>query len=372
MKEIRNIVKAYDEARQQGIASVLASVVLVDGSSYRRPGARMIVLEDGAMVGAISGGCLEGDARNKALLTLTERSSRIVIYDTSDEDDAVIGVQLGCEGVIHVLFEYIDPADPANPIELLRKAISVRAQAVLVTLYDTGNKRNPQTGTCLLWEQEGKQSGRIPLSTIAPMVEQDCREVVLTKQSRFTQYNAETGPMQAFIEFLQVPISLVLIGAGNDALPVMQLAELLGWELRVADGRITHARTERFTSACQVLVSKPEAILESIPTDERTCFVLMTHNYNYDLQMLRSLLPTAVPYIGILGPVKKRNRMLDQLKAEGIIITEEMLSRIHGPVGLDIGAETAEEIAASIVAEIQAFFTGRNGGMLKWKKDPIH
>jgi xanthine dehydrogenase accessory factor len=165
---------------------------------------------------------------------------------------------------------------------------------------------------------------------------------------------------------------LVVVGAGNDAIPMMNIADTIGWEVRVVDGRNTHAKPERFVSACQVLVSKPENVLEQIAIDEQTVFVLMTHNYNYDLAMLKALLQRDVKYIGMLGPKKKLDRMLDELKDEGIHLTDKQLNSIYGPVGLEIGAETAEEIALSIIAEIKAVFAGKKGLSLRENKDVIH
>ena len=372
MKEFREIIKAYDGAVLAGKKSVLATIVHLEGSSYRRPGARMLVLEDGSMIGAISGGCLEGDARIKALLTLTEKKSRVVVYDTGDEDDASVGVQLGCEGVIQVLFEYIDPEDPCNPIELLRRALSSRTPVILVSLYDLSNKWAAQIGSCQLYDTNGNATGSNPFSEMDAFLKENTAQVFSSKQSKFLVYQTDTVSTQVFVEYVTVPVSLVIVGAGNDAIPVMQMAEILGWEVRVVDGRNTHAKPDRFISACQILVSKPEAVLKQLVIDDRTCFVLMTHNYNYDLQMLKARLSTKVNYIGVLGPRKKLIKMLDQLKNEGMSIDEEMLARIYGPTGLDIGAETPEEIAVSILAEIQAVFNERNGTMLKWKNKAIH
>ena len=159
VKELREIVKAYDAAVQQGKKTALAAVVHLDGSSYRRPGARMLVNDEGELTGAISGGCLEGDALRKAMFALSQQQSKLVTYDTSDEDDMTIGIQLGCAGVIQVLFEPINPNHPANPIQLLRKALAIRQQAVLVTLFDLSDKRNFQPGTCMLLEADGHLSG---------------------------------------------------------------------------------------------------------------------------------------------------------------------------------------------------------------------
>lgn len=345
MKELLEIVNAYDVAIQAGKHCVLATVVHVEGSSYRRPGARMLVLETGLMIGAISGGCLEGDALKKALLTFTDQQNRLVTYDTSDEDDASVGIQLGCEGVIQVLFEYINYDNSNNPIELIRKAIATRQKSVLITLYDLKNKKGLQEGTILVY-----------------------------KLDEFNQLpdNKKTWTSDVLIQKIEPAISLVIVGAGNDAIPLMQMASILGWDVTIVDGRQTHAKQDRFINACQVLVSKPEKVLEQIKIDHRTCFVLMTHNYQYDLQMIKALLLLDIPYIGLLGPKKKFNRVIEDLNKEGICPSDDQLAKIYGPTGLDIGSETSEEIASSIIAEIQAVLNSQTGSMLKWKETQIH
>jgi xanthine dehydrogenase accessory factor len=372
MKELREIIKAYDAAMHAGKRAALAAVVHLDGSSYRRPGARMLVTDEGELTGAISGGCLEGDALRKALLVLSQQQSKLVTYDTSDEDDATIGIQLGCAGIIQVLFEPILLARPDNPIQLLRKAVAVRQHSVLVTMFSLEDKRNEQPGTCLLMEANGNVSGSIPFPEIEHLVMEDVRSAMQLQQSAFKQYVSNAFTVTAFIEFLQPPVSLVVIGAGNDAIPMMQIADTVGWDVRVVDGRNTHAKPERFVSACQVLVSKPEKVLEQIPIDQQTVFVMMTHNYNYDLAMLKALLPKDIRYIGMLGPKKKLDRMLDELREEGMEITETMLEKVFGPTGLEIGAETAEEIALSIISEIMAVLNQKPGAMLRYKPDVIH
>jgi xanthine/CO dehydrogenase XdhC/CoxF family maturation factor len=372
MKELREIIKAYDAALHAGKKSALAAVVHLDGSSYRRPGARMLVTDEGELTGAISGGCLEGDALRKAMLVLSQQQSKLVTYDTSDEEDATIGIQLGCAGIIQVLFEPINPNNLNNPILLLRKVVALRQKSVLVTLFSLEDKRNEQPGTCLLMEENGNISGTIPFPELQDAIMEDVHEAMRHQASSFKSYAAKNLSVTAFIEFLKPAVSLVVIGAGNDAIPMMQIADTIGWEIRVVDGRSTHAKPERFVSACQVLVSKPEKVLEQVPIDEQTVFVMMTHNYNYDLAMLKELLQRHVTYIGILGPKKKLDRMLDELRNEGMQLSKEQLSSIYGPVGLEIGAETAEEIALSIIAEIRAMLSGKTGSSLRNKQDVIH
>ena len=371
MKELVEIIRAYDQAQKDTMQTVLATVVHVEGSSYRRPGARMLVLENGMMIGAISGGCLEGDALKKALLTFSDKTTRLITYDTSNEDDATVGIQLGCEGVIQVLFEYINHTQQNNPIELIRKACNNRQKSVLVTLFDVQDKKNPLMGTTCLYNEHGHFESNLE-ETINKSIVVDAQQVISNVQPQFTTYQIGEQSINGFLDYIQPPISIVIVGAGNDAIPLSKMADLLGWEVKVVDGRNTHAKKDRFISACQVLVSKPEKVLEQIKIDDRTCFVLMTHNYQYDLEMLKALLPLNINYIGMLGPKKKLEKVLNDLATLEIVPSDGQLESIYGPTGLDIGAETAEEIASSIIAEIQAVFNKKEGSKLKFKTTQIH
>ena len=373
MKELQEIIKKYDVASQKNIKSALVTVVHLDGSSYRRPGARMLVNDDGRITGAISGGCLEGDALKKALFAISEQKNTLFTYDTSKEDDSEMGIHLGCEGLIQVLFESIDSEKEENPIQLLSKALAVRQKAVLVTLFDLDNNQNVQYGTCLLLEENGTLSGKIPLQQFEEAVLKDITDVMQNGESVFKQYKSGDVSVTAFFEFLHPPVSLVVLGAGNDAIPLMKFADVLGWDFRIVDRRDTHANKERYPTASQILVANPDVALEHLAYDNRTFFVLVTHSYKCDYYMLKSLCAAAVPYIGILGPKKKLHRMLEEIQHnEGIHLNADKVATIYGPTGLDIGAETPEEIALSIIAEIQAVLTGKMGGMLKTKNEVIH
>ena len=370
MKEIRDIIKAFEEAQKLGKQTALATVVHVEGSSYRRPGARMLIEDDGQLTGAISGGCLEGDALRKALLVMQERRSRLVTYDTMDDDDAKFGVGLGCNGIIQVLIEPINDVDPNNPIQYLKAINEKRQKAALVTLFSLQDKKDPQHGTCLLLKENGDMIDQTPV--LKDILLADAKDAMINQNSSFKNYISEDHNLTAFIEVIKPPVSVIIIGAGNDVMPLVDMAEILGWETTVVDGRANYAKKERFVSACSVLVAKPEQVLEQIVIDEHTVFLLMTHNYNYDMAMLRQLLQKDVAYIGMLGPKKKRERMLGELKDEGLSFTEQQLSVLHSPVGLDIGAETSEEIALSILAEIKAFFANKDVQSLRTIKEVIH
>lgn len=372
MKELQEIIKIYEAASQQNKKSALVTVVHLEGSSYRRPGARMLVNDDGRITGAISGGCLEGDALKKALFAISEQKNTLFTYDTSKEDDSEMGIHLGCEGLIQVLFEKIDVEKEDNPIQLLRKAIAQRQKAVVVTLFDLNDNQNKQYGTCLLLEENGTLSGKIPIPQIEDAVLKDLAEVMQNGESVFKQYQSDEVSVTAFFEFLHPPVSLVVLGAGNDAIPLMKFADVLGWDFRIVDRRPTHATQERYPTASQILVTNPDVALEQLSYDSRTFFVLVTHSYKCDYYMLRSLCAASVPYVGVLGPKKKLKRILEELEEEGIHLSEEKKATIFGPTGLDIGAETPEEIALSIIAEIQAVLTGTKGGMLTNKSEVIH
>jgi len=372
LKEISEIINAYDKAVLAGKSTALATVVHVDGSSYRRPGARMLVDDEGFLTGAISGGCLEGDALRKAMLALSQQKTKLVTYDTSNEDDMTIGIQLGCAGIIQVLFEPINNSSPYNPIELIRESISRRQHAVLLTLFNLDNKNQEQRGTCLLLQEDGILRGDIQHQDFQDALVNDMKDVLQSGKSIFKSYVDQHQSNTAFIEFMQPAVSLVIVGAGNDAIPMMQIANTLGWDIRVVDGRNTHAKPEKFQTACQVLVSKPEEVLGQLPIDDRTAFVMMTHNYNYDIAMLKALLPIDIPYIGMLGPKKKTARMLKEIQDAGLKIDDKMLEKVYGPTGLELGAETPEEIALSITAEILSVMNGTPGGQLKRKNDVIH
>lgn len=372
MRELDVIIAQYEHLKQAGTEAVLATVVHVEGSSYRRAGARMLVDEFGNITGAISGGCLEGDALRKALHALHQRKNKLVTYDTSDEDDAVIGAQLGCNGIIQVLFEPLDYADELNPCELLKKVIDKNDPTAIVVQFNL-KKSKEQEGTKLIISENLEIVGRKPVQYFLDNILEQARLTLKYKSHHFVEYLTGEEKQQVFIQNYQPPVKLIIVGAGNDAQILSQQAELLGWNVVVTDGRPTHANKERFTSSCQIIVSKPEQTLENIVLDYRSCFVLMSHNYNYDLAVLRLLLgKQMIPYIGILGPLKKYQRMLKDLDEDGFDLSNEQLNKIYAPVGLEVGAETPAEIGLSILAEIQSVLTGKSGRSLREKSSPIH
>jgi xanthine dehydrogenase accessory factor len=362
VKELQEIVIAFDRAQQAGKLTALATVVHVDGSSYRRPGARMLVTDDGELTGAISGGCLEGDALRKARLVMAKQTSLLVTYDTTDDDDAKFGVGLGCNGIIHILIEPINADHEHNPIAFFKRFLSSREPVVMVTIFDMNNRQSPQYGTCLLVDQQGGSIGVLPDSAVSEVILFDAAQVLKnanTASNKYHYYDSFT----CMIELLQPALSLVIVGAGNDAIPLVQMATVLGWQTTIVDGRTNYATVERFPSAGKVIVAKPNEVISRVAIDARTVFMLMTHNYNYDVALLSALLGFPLPYIGVLGPKKRLMRILDEIMSEPTIP-----DNLYGPAGLDIGSENAEEIALAIVSEIQSVLNKRKGESLRTKQ----
>ena len=366
-KEITDILLACREAQENGRRVALATVVHVEGSSYRRPGARMLVEDNGKMTGAISGGCLEGDALRKALQAINQQQNKLVTYNTLDEDDVEFGVQLGCNGIVHILFEPILPEQLNNPIRLLEKFFEKKKEAALVTLFSLVDYHGNQPGTCFFFSRDNQLG--VELGAHRALLEKEASNVLARKESVLKPIDSQVS---AFFEFLEPPVSLFIVGAGNDAFPLVEMASILGWEITVVDGRATHANRHRFPRVHQVLAAKAEDVIRSIVVDERSVFVLMTHNYNYDLEFMKNLLPLNCAYIGALGPRKRLVRLLDELQEQGVVLTDHQKNRIYGPTGLDIGAEAAEEIALSVLSEIKAVLTGRQGSCLRDRAEPIH
>jgi xanthine/CO dehydrogenase XdhC/CoxF family maturation factor len=363
MKELKTILEAFEKTDFSKRKAALATVVRVHGSSYRSPGARMLITDDGNWVGSISGGCLEGDALRKARQVMMENKPITVTYDTREESNQNLGIGLGCNGVIDVLIEPIEPASPVNPIMLFEKIVSHNQPVFLATACN-----GKLAGCKLLVDGQGEILFSTFDNETAIAVKQDLLDLATKLSSRVKTY----GDTDIFIELIQPAVSLILFGGGFDARPVSELAKSLGWSVQVTDECVAHIAPLFFPKADKLSLCQREFIDRDFTITPYTACVLMSHNYEYDRDVLKKLLKTESPYIGLLGPRKRFDKMLEEFNKEGIVLTADDLHRIHAPIGLDIGAETPDEIAVSIVAEIQSKFTNRSGGFLKYRSSPIH
>jgi xanthine/CO dehydrogenase XdhC/CoxF family maturation factor len=322
-------------------------------------------MEDGKWVGSISGGCLEGDALRKARQVMQSNSPFTVTYDTREESNQNLGIGLGCNGVIDVLIEPIQPDDPKNPISLFKSLIDTTTPFALATIFNAPSG----TGERLLINDKGDTIQPFTNPILTNEVKKDLTKIFDKHISYAHSYDSNTD---VFIELIQPSISLILFGAGFDARPVSQLAKSLGWNVTVTDECVAHIAPLFFPSADKLSLCQRQWIDRDFSITPFTACVLMSHNYDYDRDVLMKLIATETPYIGILGPRKRFDKMLSEFKAQEIEISPEAMSRIHSPIGLDIGAETPDEIALAIVAEIQSKFTNRSGGFLRYRNSPIH
>ena len=367
MKELEEIVAAWDALCAEGRDAVLATVVQVSGSTYRRPGARMLLTPEGRVAGSVSGGCLEGDLVKKAFWQ-TRKGAALVTYDSTDADDDVVwDFGLGCNGIVQVLLERVSPNAP-GPLRLLQSVLQERRPGVIATVIGGAS-----LGERRLLMPNGSRIGTIRDGLLAAQVAEDAHAALAAQRSETRTYVLPSGASAVvFLEAVPPPLPLVIFGASHDALPLVRLAKELGWHVTVADIRAAQPRPARFPPADAVVAGSAETLCAELELNARTAVVVMTHNYPDDKRVLKALLKTSVFYIGQLGPKARTERLLAEIKGDGLQITEIHRNRLHGPVGLDLGADTPEQIALSVIAEIQAVSAGRAGGLLRDRRDPLH
>jgi xanthine/CO dehydrogenase XdhC/CoxF family maturation factor len=379
MNEVRALVEAFDRACVVGERCALATVVSVEGSSYRRPGARMLVCESGASTGTISAGCLESDVVEHAKRVIGAREAVLVEYDTaSTGEEMAWGLGLGCNGVVRVLVEPLAPG--STYVEALRRSCEAQAAPVTVmTVYQhtssVPSAARIEIGARLVFDGD-RGVGREKLGdSAATVLESEVRTLSPGEAAAGTHiFDVDGACVKVFVETLLPPVPLVIFGAGHDALPVVELARGLGWYTEIVDPQARPASHSRFALADKVTLARPEEVGARVRLTPHSLTLLMTHNYSHDLALLRFLLDSPARYIGVMGPRKRTERMLSELAAteESFRLEAAGLARLHSPVGLDIGANAPAEIALSIVAEMRAVLDGRRGGMLRERRGSIH
>ncbi|MET0648813.1 MAG: XdhC/CoxI family protein [Pyrinomonadaceae bacterium] len=383
MNEVKALVEAFDGATSTGERCALATVVSVEGSSYRRPGVRMLVCEGGTSTGTISAGCLEGDVIEHAKQVIRRGAAKLVEYDTaSTSDEMAWGLGLGCNGVVRVLVEPLVAG--SLYVEALRRSCEAQADIApvsVVTVFQHAPSESGlvegrvELGARLFINDDGEVSREKLSDRVAAMLEGEMRELSRGGETSGARVcDVDGGAVKVFIETLLPPVPLVIFGAGHDALPIVELARGLGWQTEVVDPQARPVSRSRFVMADRVTLSRPEDVGAQVSITPRTLTLLMSHNYSHDLELLKFLLASPARYIGVMGPRKRTERMLCELAAGGDVYSlgEADGARLHSPAGLDIGANSPAEIALSIVAEMRAVLDGRRGGMLRERRGSIH
>jgi xanthine dehydrogenase accessory factor len=329
MKELQAIVGHLNLA---GTGGVMATLVTVEGSSYRRPGARMLVADGRVRIGSISGGCLEEDLIERSRRVSATGRAELVVYDTLAENDLLWGVGLGCHGVVRILLEPV----PARP--------------EWAAALDENFRAGRPTDLAVVWENPGGPVGTGLRGAPA----------------------ARAAGTRVFDDRIEPPTALAIFGAGDDAQPLARLARELGWRVTVADPRPAMPTEARFPGVSGLVLGPAEELVARAAPAPGSLAVVMTHHYRHDRPLLRHLLPLPLAYLGLLGPKARAERILSDIAGEGLDITPAMRSRLRAPVGLDLGADAPEEVALSVIAEMKAVLAGREGGPLRDRTLPIH
>ena len=372
MNELHSIINAYRENEQKNTPVALATVVRVTGSAYRRAGARMLITADGHTIGSVSGGCLERDVINQARRVLQWNEPRVVVYDSMSDDDISWEFNLGCNGIVEVLIEPLSHTGEQGHMAFLTDCLQHRQVAVLATVFGVEGPIKAKVGNRLMLSDQRPVSHDIEDGHLAEAILDDSQHTLERGASKAKTYAMATGRAEVFIEVIQPSVPIVIFGAGHDAVPLVRFAKELGWHVTLVDPRPGYATRTRFPLADVLIVCRPEEVCERIKIDRHTVAAVMTHNFLHDSELLRTLWPSPLRYIGILGSKQRTRRLLGQVQGTGRSYRDHSLGRVYGPMGLDIGADTPEEIALAVVAEIKAVLSGRLGGTLRTREGPLH
>ncbi|MEK6399133.1 MAG: XdhC family protein [Terriglobus sp.] len=362
----RDIVDLWKHSVASGDAVYLATVVFAEGSSYRKPGARMLVTGSGQRAGTISGGCLEAEVAKK-IAWLTSNGPVIQEYKSSFDDDAEgVSYGLGCGGTIWILMEAGREAN-ATLQAMDAALVSRKSFAVVASLHS----RNPGTRAVLPLNvpESGtmEESGDLPEDVLSA-----ARQISTTRQTRHLHREESSALPRYIVMPILPPLRVHIFGGGDDAVPLVRFAAELGWEVTVWDGRSHLLRPARFPAAELRLISyqgEPERgnhlrVIGELPEIAADDFaVVLTHSYAQDGALLQILVPKHLPYLGILGPLHRTRRLLSETVDVSGETVDTVLQRLYAPVGLDIGSNEPTAIALSIVAEMQAVLSRKQYGV---------
>lgn len=323
----------------------------------------MLMTPSGQVWGMVSGGCLEHDILDQGRRALLSKQSRVVRYDSSSDDDVVFGTGLGCNGVIDVLIEPVTERLRDFLIYAVETCSNLRRPVTFATVIE--GTLTPGSDPHLILTDGGWLGNDALLPLVDGSLSRTDEPVLLSGEVNGTL-------TRLFVQFLSPPIQLVAFGGWLDVIPLMRMAREMGWQVVVVDSRQRQSSWRLFREANAVLLCAPNEALTRIQFDDRTVAVLMNHHFESDQEALSALTQISTPFLGMLGPKRRRERILERVREMGGVISDEFARHIHGPVGLDIGAETPEEIALSIVAEILAVLNHRNAKSVCERSLPLH
>lgn len=350
MREMRDILAAFERAEEP---SVVASIVRTEGSTFRKAGARMLIFPSGATAGMISGGCLEHDIVDRARTVLLEGAAQLVCYATTDEADIVFGWGVGCRGRVELLIEPIS-RDAPGPLPAMASAISGRQPVQMATVIRTRHSCPHSVGA--RWMSLNSQV--IPNTHGFDPASYDIDVDRVLRSTACTVI--ERDDLDCCVERIDPPVRLMVFGHGPDTIPLARIADELGWTTEVHG--VQRSPDPAPYPDSTLITTTPPSALPNLEFDEFTAAVVMTHNYLHDTQLVSQLSGSRGFYVGVLGPHARTQQLIEDARRQSPLSSG--LDRIRGPVGLDIGSTSPEQIALSIVAEIEAVRTSRSGRAL--------
>ncbi len=348
------LLPLFERERAAGNALAVGLLVHTAGSTYRKPGALMLIAANGDYAGLLSGGCLEGDLRQHAMSVIDTGQPQLVTYDMRGADDLIWGLGLGCEGAMQILLFRVGPDHDWQPLTHLIQNLSTHTPTAVGVVAESAHPDLPAGAISL------------PRSAVSPALRSASTEAgqrildgdavqgaleAATFSGRTQWVQGSSPDWRLFTLPLALPPRILVLGAGPDAAPVVDLAARQSWKVTVVDHRPAYAQADHFPTADRVVLSRPDELRSAVDLSRYSAAVVMSHHLPSDLEYLRSLAETPIPYIGLLGPAMRRERLLSDLGA----LAGSVRHRVHGPVGLAIGGRTPESIALAIVAEIHAF-----------------
>ena len=364
MQELFEILKRIETLASSDIPFALATVIETSGSTYRRPGARMLISEEDS-IGAVSPGCLEDEVIAAAWNAIEAGTPQLISLDTTEEMDAIIGTGLGCRGIVTVYIEPLSRDGGALERYLALSQLLNEGKTAGLALAVSARGTAPSDSRSWLQDLDSDSANEN-----RPWIS-DLNSLAPHKRFINKEYQLADEQIRIYAERIRPQERLTIFGAGFDAQPLAELAHAMGLQIQVVDHRSEYLATERFPDATELLHIHPDELCPESKSRLHDYIVIMTHNYLYDLKIMRYALSTDAQYVGQIGPKDRTDELLAELH-KNEPITAEQRNRLHAPIGLDIGAETPEEIALSIMSEIIAVRNRRSGIPLKDRNLPIH
>jgi len=347
---LAQLLPLFTRERDAQRSMVLATIVRTAGSTYRKAGAQMLITEDGEYTGLLSGGCLEGDLREYARQVLDSHTARIVQYDMRNADDQLFGLGAGCEGAMDILLQPVSGSNDWQPLQTLNERWRDNASTRLGLVFNSNNAELP-IGSVIFTDGSTITPAGVRSTSVATV-----NSLLLKPGIGNTLQSLDNG-LQLFILESSPPPRLLILGAGPDAQPLATLAHFLGWKSTVYDHRAAYATSARFPQAECVIAARPEHLNQRLLLNGFHAAVVMSHHLDSDQRYLAELTNIDIPYVGLLGPAARRERLFANLGPD----FEKLRQRLHAPVGLQIGAATPEGIALSIISEIHSVLATLSG-----------